>query len=52
MLFDFAAFVQILLPSLAAVVIALAIAPWSRSFWTLFLYLNGEIRQDELSPKL
>jgi uncharacterized protein (DUF983 family) len=52
MLFDFSATAQILLPSIAAVAIAVAIAPWSHSFWTLFLYLSGEIRQDESAPKV
>jgi uncharacterized protein (DUF983 family) len=35
---------QIVLASLAALVAGVGIVPWSRSFWTLFLYLNGEIR--------
>jgi uncharacterized protein (DUF983 family) len=50
MMFDFSAIAQILLPSIAAVVIALAITPWSHSFWTVFLYLTGEIRPNQPSP--
>ena len=46
MLFASSATTQIVLPSIAAVAAALAIARWSRSFWTLFLYLNGEIREE------
>jgi uncharacterized protein (DUF983 family) len=35
--------VQTALPCLVAVAGAVAIVPWSRSFWTAFLYLSGEI---------
>lgn len=35
---------QLVLASAAAVLAVLLATPWSRSFWTLFLYLNGEVR--------
>lgn len=35
---------QLVLASAAAVLAVLLVTPWSRSFWTLFLYLNGEVR--------
>jgi uncharacterized protein (DUF983 family) len=35
---------QLVLASAAAVVAVVVMTPWSRSFWTLFLFLNGEVR--------
>jgi uncharacterized protein (DUF983 family) len=43
-MFDCSEAAQIIVASLGAVVAGVMIVPWSRSFWTLFLYLNGEIR--------
>ncbi|HLW70796.1 MAG TPA: hypothetical protein VKS22_09260 [Candidatus Binataceae bacterium] len=43
-MFDCSATAQIIVASLAAVGAGVMIVPWSRSFWTLFLYLSGEIR--------
>lgn len=34
---------QIALSSIAVVACEFAIMPWSRSFWTLFLFINGEM---------
>jgi uncharacterized protein (DUF983 family) len=38
------AVVQLVGSAAAAIVAVLIITPWSRSFWTLFLFLNGEVR--------
>lgn len=37
---------QIAIPSVIIVGGGLLILPWSRSFWTAFLFLNGEMRAD------
>ena len=42
-MFDFSAILQVVISALAAIAAVIAVAPWSRSFWTLFLYLNGEL---------
>ncbi len=34
---------QVLIPTLATTGITVAAMPWSRSFWTVFLYINGEM---------
>jgi uncharacterized protein (DUF983 family) len=39
--------VQVIVPSVAAVVAGVGIVPWSSSFWTLFLYLSQEIGPDQ-----
>ena len=36
-------FFQIIIPAVAAAAGGVAVVPWSRSFWTLFLYVNGEM---------
>ena len=36
-------FFQIIVPALAAAAAGAAVVPWSRSFWTVFLYVNGEM---------
>jgi len=43
MFFDFGVTAQTIVPCLAALTSAIGMMPWSRSFWTLFLYLSGEI---------
>ncbi len=43
-MFDFSGAIQLVVSAAAAIVAVLAITPWSRSFWTLFLFLNGEVR--------
>jgi uncharacterized protein (DUF983 family) len=43
-LLDFSETLQIILPGIAIVTISIGAMPWTRSFWTLFLFLNGEIR--------
>jgi uncharacterized protein (DUF983 family) len=40
------ALLQIAIPVVVALGGGLAVLPWSRSFWTAFLYLNGEMRSD------
>ncbi|HUY20119.1 MAG TPA: hypothetical protein VMV15_12915 [Candidatus Binataceae bacterium] len=36
-------FFQFVIPAIVAAASGAAIVPWSRSFWTLFLYVNGEM---------
>jgi uncharacterized protein (DUF983 family) len=36
-------FFQIIVPALVAAAGGAAVVPWSRSFWTLFLFVNGEM---------
>lgn len=48
-MFDCSAILQVAISSLAAVAAVFVVAPWSRSFWTLFLYLNGELGRDRRS---
>lgn len=43
-LFDCSEATQLAVSSLAAIVAVLIVTPWSRSFWTLLLFLNGEVR--------
>jgi len=45
---------QLALPVAAAFASAIAAIPWTRSLWTLFLFLNGEMgpRQEESTPSL
>jgi uncharacterized protein (DUF983 family) len=45
-MFDFSAVVQVIIPALAVAAAVIAVTPWTRSFWTLFLYLNGELIAD------
>jgi uncharacterized protein (DUF983 family) len=45
--FGLAYFLQMTLPAVAAVGVALAMMPLSRSFWTLFLYINGEVGRSD-----
>jgi uncharacterized protein (DUF983 family) len=42
-MFGCSAFLQVAVSSVAAIAAVVAVTPWSRSFWTLFLYLNGEL---------
>ena len=42
-MFNCSALAQVLFSALATVAAVVAVTPWSRSFWTLFLYLNGEL---------
>ncbi|HTW89151.1 MAG TPA: hypothetical protein VMD75_14205 [Candidatus Binataceae bacterium] len=37
-------FFQMIIPAIAAAAGGAAVVPWSRSFWTLFLYVNGEMK--------
>ena len=38
-----AQFFQIIVPAVAAAAGGAIVVPWSRSFWTLFLFVNGEM---------
>ncbi|HXR24272.1 MAG TPA: DUF983 domain-containing protein [Candidatus Binataceae bacterium] len=48
-MFNFSALAQVVLSALATVAAVVAVTPWSRSFWTLFLYLNGELGTEKQS---
>ena len=48
-MFNFSALAQVVLSALATVAAVVAVTPWSRSFWTLFLYLNGELGTEQQS---
>jgi uncharacterized protein (DUF983 family) len=43
--FGASAFVQLAFASLAALIIAAALSRWSRSFWTLLLYISGDLSE-------
>lgn len=48
--FSFSGTLQIVIPAVVAVGGGIGVVPWSRSFWTLFLYITGEmIAADESS---
>lgn len=48
--FSFSGTLQIVIPAVVAVGGSIGVVPWSRSFWTLFLYITGEmIAADESS---
>lgn len=49
-MFDCSAPLQVVVSALAAIAAVVAVTPWSRSFWTLFLYLNGELAAAEGTP--
>jgi uncharacterized protein (DUF983 family) len=42
-MFNCSALTQVVLSALATIIAVVAVTPWSRSFWILFLYLNGEL---------
>jgi uncharacterized protein (DUF983 family) len=48
-IFDSSATLQVVLSCTAAAVAAIAVTPWSQSFWTLFLYLTGELGAEQQS---
>ena len=41
--FSFSGTLQIIIPAVVAVGGGIGVVPWSRSFWTLFLYITGEM---------
>jgi uncharacterized protein (DUF983 family) len=41
--FSFSGTLQVVIPSVVAVGGGIGVVPWSRSFWTLFLYITGEM---------
>jgi uncharacterized protein (DUF983 family) len=50
-LLNCSAALQIILSAVATGATVIAVAPWSRSFWTLFLYLNGELEAPTDDPR-
>ena len=45
------AIAQLIFASLAAVIIAAACSRWSRSFWTLLLYISGDLSETRDTPE-
>ena len=45
------AIAQLAFASLAAVIIAAALSRWSRSFWTLLLYISGDLSETGPAPE-
>jgi uncharacterized protein (DUF983 family) len=43
MFFGFSETAQIVLPAAIAIVLGVGVVPWSRSFWTLFLFVTNEM---------
>jgi uncharacterized protein (DUF983 family) len=41
------AIAQLALASLAALIFAIALSRWSRSFWTLLLYISGDLNETQ-----
>lgn len=48
--FDFSEAKQFVLPALIAIGGGVGIVPWSHSFWTLFLYITGEMTGTKSAP--
>jgi uncharacterized protein (DUF983 family) len=42
---DVSAIAQLVFASLAALIIAVVLSRWSRSFWTLLLYISGDLSE-------
>jgi ribosomal protein S27E len=45
------AITQLVFASLVALIIAAALSRWSRSFWTLLLYISGDLTEARDAPK-
>jgi uncharacterized protein (DUF983 family) len=45
------AITQLVFASLAAIIIAAACSRWSRSFWTLLLYISGDLSETRGTPE-
>ena len=43
MFFGFSEAAQIAIPVTIAIILGVGIVPWSRSFWTLFLFVTNEM---------
>ena len=48
--FSFSETLQIIIPAMVAVGGGIGVVPWSRSFWTLFLYITGEMIAADAKP--
>ena len=48
--FSFSETLQIIIPAVVAVGGGIGVVPWSRSFWTLFLYITGEMIAADAKP--
>lgn len=44
MFFGFSEIAQLTIPAVIAIVLGVGVVPWSRSFWTLFLYVTNEMQ--------
>jgi uncharacterized protein (DUF983 family) len=50
-LLEVSAAAQLVFASLAALIIAAALSRWSRSFWTLLLYISGDLSETRDAPE-
>ena len=50
MFFSFSEFAQITIPAIIAVILCVGMLPWSRSFWTLFLFVTNEMTAAPATP--
>lgn len=51
MFFSFSESAQIAIPATIAIVLAVGVLPWSRSFWTLFLFVTNEMTAATSAPE-
>jgi len=42
---------QLVFAGLAALIMAVALSRWSRSFWTLLLYISGDLNETRGTPE-
>jgi uncharacterized protein (DUF983 family) len=49
MFFGFSEAAQLTIPAVIAVILCVGVLPWSRSFWTLFLFITNEMTATEQS---
>ena len=45
--FSFSGTLQVVIPAVVTVGGGIAVVPWSRSLWTLFLYISGEMTAED-----
>jgi uncharacterized protein (DUF983 family) len=50
MFFGFSATLQMVIPAAVAIILGIGVVPWSRSFWTVFLYISGEMAGAKTKP--
>jgi len=50
MFFGFSGTVQMVVPAAVAIILGVGMVPWSRSLWTVFLYISGEMTSAKTKP--